>query len=209
MFCTKNRRSCSRNPHPGPQKYQILVPKSWCWSQKYHILGPSNCFYWGAADPQTLCCSLGASTPQKTAGRSQLRCPSAQEWKLSNSQFVLRIMQSDMFLGSWCLFLGPWVLVLSPLPLYRKHHKRMNTSHEQNHKMWQYFPLLIRTLPVFCFLDLLSPDVWHVLDWEVRFKTFVARFWARLKSWYLAFGSRKHLLVLCQEYYAIFVFAIE
>ena len=34
-------------------KIVILVPKSSSWSQKYHILGPSNCFYWGAAAPQT------------------------------------------------------------------------------------------------------------------------------------------------------------
>ena len=27
------------------------------------VLGPQNCFYWGAAAPQTPCCSWGASSP--------------------------------------------------------------------------------------------------------------------------------------------------
>ena len=49
ILVPKNIRSWSQNPDPGPKKY--------------HILGPSNCFYWGAAAPQTPCCSWGASSP--------------------------------------------------------------------------------------------------------------------------------------------------
>ena len=40
-----------RSPNPDPGL------------RKYHILGPSNCFYWGAAAPQTPCCSWGACSP--------------------------------------------------------------------------------------------------------------------------------------------------
>ena len=74
-------------PDPG-LKILILVPKNVrSWSkililvQKYHILGPSNCFYWGAAAPQNPCCSWGASSPPDplAGGACSPPCPAYRE----------------------------------------------------------------------------------------------------------------------------------
>ena len=75
------------------------------------VLGPQNCFYWGAAAPQTPCCSWGASSPpDPLAGGLQPPCPPAYR---EAPPLGLSIFFGTKILvpGSWYQDLGTKILV--------------------------------------------------------------------------------------------------
>ena len=73
------------------------------------VLVPRNCFYWGAAAPQTPCCSWGASSPpDPLAGGLQPPVPPCislhtERLRLSGSPFFLvpRSWYQNLGSGSW------------------------------------------------------------------------------------------------------------
>ena len=91
---------------PGP-KILVLEQKIPDPGPKILVLGPQNCFYWGAAAPQTPCCSCGASSPpDPLAGACSAPRPLAQFLRGSASQAL-------------CFFLVPrsgWVRRFEPEP---------------------------------------------------------------------------------------------
>ena len=77
------------------------------------VLGPYNCFYWGAAAPQTPCCSWGASSsPDTLAGGLQLPAHPRRFLRGSASQALRFFLETKILvLRSWYQDLGTKILV--------------------------------------------------------------------------------------------------